>query len=97
MAGRLGVFATATRPAICQLGLDLTGWAGRWHRDGAGGPSVGTPACRTVRLHAMATLLRAHDVFGTSTQISGRATHPITTMMPVRQCGHSRSDRPVSA
>ena len=97
MAGRLGVFATATRPAICQLGLDLTGWAGRWHRNGTPGPSVGTPMSRTARLHAMATSIVAHDEFGTSTQISGRATHPITTMMPVRQCGHSRSDRPVSA
>jgi hypothetical protein len=96
-AGRLGAFATATRPAICQLGLDLTDWAGRWDRNGARGPSVRTPMPRTVRLHAVATSIRAHDVFGTSTQLSGRATHPITTMMPVWQCGHSRNDCPVSA
>ena len=96
-AGRVGAFATATRPAICQLGLDLSGWAGRWDRNGARGPSVRTPMPRTVRLHAVATSIRAHDVFGTSTQLSGRATHPITTMMPVRQCGHSRNDCPVSA
>jgi len=59
-AGRLGAIATATSPAICQPGLDLTGWAGRWHRNGTPGPSVGTPMSRTARLHAMATSIVAH-------------------------------------
>ncbi len=39
----------------------------------------------------------AHDVSGSDWQILARAMQPITTMMPVWQCGHSRNECPVSA
>jgi hypothetical protein len=38
-----------------------------------------------------------HDVSGAGWQTVGRVMQATTTMMPVRQCGHSRRDRPVSA
>jgi hypothetical protein len=79
----------------CRQGLDLTGWAGRLHANRERGPSVGNPIFQAVRLCAEQTSWRAHDVSGTGRQISGRAMQPITTMMPVRQCGHSRNDCPV--
>jgi hypothetical protein len=79
----------------CQQGPDLTGWAGRVHANGERGPSAGNPIFQAVRLRAERTSWRAHDVSGTGRQTSGRAMQPITTMMPVRQCGHSRNDCPV--
>ena len=48
-------------------------------------------------LHAVGTPIPGHDVSGTGWQTLGRAMQSITTMMPVWQCGHSRSDCPVSA
>ena len=80
----------------CQRDLDLTSWAVRWHPNRVRGPSVVNPISRAVRLRAMETSIQAHDVSGTGRQISGRAMQPITAMMPVRQCGHSRNDCPVS-
>jgi hypothetical protein len=79
-----------------QQRLDLTSWAGRFHPNHAHRPRVGNPVSRAVHLSTMETWWRAHDVSGTGRQISGRAMQPITTMMPVRQCGHSRNDCPVS-
>jgi hypothetical protein len=38
-----------------------------------------------------------HDVSGTVWQILAGAMLLITTIMPVRQCGHSLRDRPLSA
>jgi hypothetical protein len=43
------------------------------------------------------TSIQGHDVSETAWQTVNRAIESITTMMPVRQCGHSRNDRPVSA
>jgi hypothetical protein len=81
---------------LCRQGLDLAGWAGHLHPNRACDASISNPIFRAVRLRAEQTSWRAHDVSGTGRQISGRAMQPITTMMPVRQCGHSRNDCPVS-
>jgi hypothetical protein len=77
--------------------LDLTLWALFGRADGCLGPSVSTPIWRVVRLHGVGALIRGHDVSGTAKQTLGRAMQSTTTMMPVWQCGHSRSDCPVSA
>jgi hypothetical protein len=77
-------------------GLDLTSRAGCFHPNRVRSPGVGNPISRAVRLRVMEMSILAHDVSGTGRQISGRAMHPITTMMPVRQCGHSCNDFPVS-
>jgi hypothetical protein len=79
----------------CWQGLDLTGWAGRLQPNRAPGPSVGNPIFEAVRLRAEQTSWWAHDVSGMGRQTSGRAMQSITTMMPVRQCGHWRNDCPV--
>ena len=61
------------------------------------GASIRIPSLRACWLGAVGTSLRGHDVSGTGWPMPGRAMQPITTMTPVRQCGHSRKDRPVSA
>jgi hypothetical protein len=38
----------------------------------------------------------AHDVSGTDWQILALSMQPVTTIMPVWQCGHSRNECPVS-
>ena len=43
------------------------------------------------------TSIQGHDVSRTGWQTVKRAIESITTMTPVRQCGHSRNDRPVNA
>jgi hypothetical protein len=80
----------------CRQGLDLTSRAGCFHPNRVRSPSVGNPISRAVRLRTMETSGLAHDVSGTGRQIPGRTMQPITTMMPVRQCGHSCNDFPVS-
>jgi hypothetical protein len=61
------------------------------------GATILAPICRTIRPRALGTKELGHDVSGTGWQTSGRRTQPMTTMTPVRQCGHSRKDRPVNA
>ena len=56
------------------------------------GPDLaGGPALRDVEASDW-----AHDVSGTDWQILALSMQPITTMMPVWQCGHSRNECPVS-
>ena len=64
--------------------------------DDPGGPSVPAPIWRAVLLCAIWEAGWAHDVSGSDWQILARAMQPITTMMPVWQCGHSRNECPVN-
>jgi len=78
-------------------GLNLIASALCGRTGGCRSSSVSAPTKRATRLHAVGALIPGHDVFGTGWQILGRAMQSITTMVPVRQCGHTRNDRPVSA
>ena len=59
--------------------------------------SAPNPTRRVVRLCPVGTPIPGHDVSGTGRQTLGGAMQSVTTMMPVRQCGHSRNDCPVNA
>jgi len=90
-------FAAPAMPPNDRHSLDLATW--RWFRRSGSlrGASVPTLVWRSIRRRAVGTSIPGHDVSGTGRQTLGRAMQPITTIMPVWQCGHARNDRPVSA
>jgi hypothetical protein len=77
--------------------LNLTAWLLSTRIDGPRGHSIPTPIWRALRLRAVGKPISGHDVSGPASQTVGRAMQPITTIMPLLQCGHWRRDRPVSA
>jgi hypothetical protein len=87
----------AAEPRSNQRVLDLAISAPRRRADDRRGASVHILIRQMVRLRADGTSMQDHDVSGIGWQTVNRAIESITTMMPVRQCGHSRNDRPVSA
>ena len=95
--GGLAPFGTSTGPSSCQRRRRVT-------------PALRTGAPTTQAAQAsrprsggrfgfarFGRSVGAHDVSGSDWQILARAMQPITTMMPVWQCGHSRNECPVSA
>jgi hypothetical protein len=87
-------------PARLLSGRDnpsLTAWLLSMRVDGPRGHSVPTPIWGALRLRAVRTPIPGHDVSGPVSQTVSRTMQPITTIMPLLQCGHWRRDRPVSA
>jgi hypothetical protein len=96
-AGGLKALTEALGPFHHLRRLGLTVLTISRHPSGCRWTSRPIPIWRALRAHAVGALIQGHDVSGTARQTLGRAMQSTTTMMPVRQCGHSRSDCPVSA
>ena len=52
------------------------------------GHDVPPPIGRVAQLYMAGVPVGDHEVSGIDWQMPGRAMQPITTIMPVRQCGH---------
>jgi len=68
-----------------------------WQANCPGDTDIPVPISGAFRRNTIGTPGPDHDVSGTNWRTRGRVTLSITTMMPVRQWGHSHKDRPVSA
>jgi hypothetical protein len=90
------LFARSAR-ANDQPSLKLAVWLAFRRTEDPRDASLSIPIAREVRQRSVGTSVRGHDVLGIGWQTVGRAMQPITTMMPVRQCGHSYTEHPVSA
>jgi hypothetical protein len=98
---RLGIPDSSLGPFAVPIGplsdpntpdLGVLPWFRRVRAQARGrrGHGIPAPIWRALRLRAVGTPIWGHDVSGAGWQTAGR-------VMPVRQCGHSRRDRPVSA
>src|SRR5450631_4019651 len=94
-----GGWAPFAVPAGAQINRgvrDLANWRLHQHANSSRGASGRALIRQVVHLLADGTSMWDHDVSGAGWQTVNRGTESITTMMPVRQCGHSRKDRPVT-
>jgi hypothetical protein len=90
-------FAAPARRWIDQHGVEFTMLSLRRHPNSPHGASGRTVVPQALRLRTVGPSIRGHDVSRTGWQTMNREIESITTMTPVRQCGHSRNDRPVNA
>ena len=95
--GGLVRFAAPVRPWIDQHGVEFTTSFLRRDANSPRGASGRTLFPQALYFRTDGTSIHGHDVSGTGWQTVNRAMQSITTMTPVRQCGHSRNDRPVNA
>ena len=93
----LGPPAAPTRPLSAQNSLEVDVRPVFGHASGPDGHSIPIPIWRVVQPRGIGAVVLDHEVSGTDVQSVGLGIVSITAMMPVRQCGHSRNDRPVSA
>jgi hypothetical protein len=90
-------FAEPVRPSIERHCLYLAPLSLRRHANSPRGASDHALVPQALHLRTVGTSIRGHDVSGTGWQTLNCGMQWITTMTPVRQCGHSRKDRPVNA
>jgi hypothetical protein len=95
--GGLVPFAASVRPWIDQHCVEFATSSLRRDANSPLGASDRALFPQALYFRADGTSIQGHDVSGIAWQTVNRAMEAITTITPVRQCGHSRNDRPVSA
>lgn len=95
--GGLVPFAAPVRPWIDQHGVQFATSSLRRDANEPRGTSGRVLVVQALWLRTAGTSIQGHDVSGAGWQTVNRVMVSITTMTPVRQCGHSRNDRPVNA
>ena len=90
-------FAAPVGPWIGQPGVEFATSSLRRDANSPRGAIGRILVPQALYFRTIGTSVQGHDVSGIGRQTVNRGMVSITTMTPVRQCGHSRNDRPVSA